>query len=233
MTKKKSDYRVNYKKRYEELKEFIHEQARKLPKDVFKVNCEERGNHKSSFVIEFSVFLGFVDAASDQYEVGFYLNYAKYLSHPLWGEPIPDSKHVRLDILTENGDKTLCSLHAQDKKTEKKQIDEIKKFILALFQLILKKSKDKAREEAHKYVEFFSEFSEIDDSVESYILSGKAMNDGYGLTGSNRYPDDLNILVVPLDAFKDPARIVLPRFQLGGRWFDDVVDNNARREEGE
>lgn len=25
-------------------------------------------------------------------------------------------------------------------------------------------------------------------------------------------------------------RLAIPRFEVGGRWFDDVVDNNARRE---
>jgi hypothetical protein len=25
--------------------------------------------------------------------------------------------------------------------------------------------------------------------------------------------------------------IVIPRFEVGGRWFDDVVDNNRMREE--
>ena len=26
------------------------------------------------------------------------------------------------------------------------------------------------------------------------------------------------------------GKIAIPRFQIGGRWFNDIVDNNARRE---
>ena len=35
-----------------------------------------------------------------------------------------------------------------------------------------------------------------------------------------------------LDDIEDPTKIAIPRFQVGGRWFDDIVDNNRRREEG-
>ena len=42
-----------------------------------------------------------------------------------------------------------------------------------------------------------------------YKVTGKLMNDTYHLTGDNAY---------------------IPRFELGGRWFDDIVENNARRE---
>ena len=60
-----------------------------------------------------------------------------------------------------------------------------------------------------------------------HIISGKLMNDTYGLTGSNTYPNDLNLIsVTDINATK----IVLARFEVGGRWFDDVVDNNVRRE---
>lgn len=34
-----------------------------------------------------------------------------------------------------------------------------------------------------------------------------------------------------LSDMEKPNAIMLPRFQIGGRWFDDVVANNARREE--
>ena len=49
--------------------------------------------------------------------------------------------------------------------------------------------------------------------------------------GDNAYADDLNLVAIKLSDIADYSKIVLPRFQVGGRWFDDIVDNNRRREE--
>lgn len=65
----------------------------------------------------------------------------------------------------------------------------------------------------------------------AYIVSGKVMNVYCGLTGDNAYQDDLNLVAIKLSDIADYSKIVLPRFQVGGRWFDDIVDNNKRREE--
>lgn len=63
-----------------------------------------------------------------------------------------------------------------------------------------------------------------------YDVTGKLMNSYYGLTGRNRYKARLNIVCVPLSQLGNIGSLALARFQLGGRWFDDVVSNNARRE---
>lgn len=60
-----------------------------------------------------------------------------------------------------------------------------------------------------------------------YITSGKVMNDFYSLTGSNAYKDDLSLVSI-IDI--DITKIILTRFAIGGRWFDDIVDNNERRQ---
>ena len=60
-----------------------------------------------------------------------------------------------------------------------------------------------------------------------YIISGWVMNNAYGLTGSNAYQDDLTILSIKLEDIENVGAITLPRFEIGGRWFDDVVSNNA------
>ncbi len=65
----------------------------------------------------------------------------------------------------------------------------------------------------------------------AYVISGAAMNAAYALTGSNAYPDDLTIVCVNLDDLKSIDKLITARFSFGGRWFDDVVDNNAAREE--
>ena len=84
--------------------------------------------------------------------------------------------------------------------------------------------------EAHLYRDFFKKVTEVDETKPAYVISGKLMNDYYGLTGTNAYPKDTNILVFKLNTFKDVMKIAIPRFQIGGRWFDDIVENNASRE---
>ena len=61
-----------------------------------------------------------------------------------------------------------------------------------------------------------------------HIITGKLMNEQYGLSGNNAYAEDLTIVSV---TDINQMAIVIPRFEVGGRWFDDIVDNNARREE--
>lgn len=61
-----------------------------------------------------------------------------------------------------------------------------------------------------------------------HITKGKVMNENYGLTGTNAYPDDLTIVsVTNIEDFQ----IAFARFRVGARWFSDIVDNNAIREE--
>lgn len=63
-----------------------------------------------------------------------------------------------------------------------------------------------------------------EDDILAYHYSGKDMNEKYNLTGDNRYPDDLTFLTIP--KFYNPMFKMLA----GARWFDDIVDNNLRRE---
>jgi hypothetical protein len=55
-----------------------------------------------------------------------------------------------------------------------------------------------------------------------YLMKGSVMNELSRLTGSNAYPDDLNIFSI-ID-FKGLA------IQFGARWMTDIIDNNLRRE---
>ncbi len=63
-----------------------------------------------------------------------------------------------------------------------------------------------------------------------HVISGGDMNKWYQLSGDNAYPDDLNIVCVKLEDIEDVSKIVTARFSVGGRWLDDVIDNNLRRE---
>lgn len=65
-----------------------------------------------------------------------------------------------------------------------------------------------------------------------YTVEGAVMNREYGLTGTNAYPEtDCTLVCVKLADMEHPGRVTMPRFQIGGRWFTDVVDNNRVREE--
>ena len=61
-----------------------------------------------------------------------------------------------------------------------------------------------------------------------YITKGGVMNEVYELYEDNAYDNDLTIVsVIDIDLVK----VALKRFSVGGRWFDDIVDNNIRRRE--
>ena len=63
-----------------------------------------------------------------------------------------------------------------------------------------------------------------------FVVKGSLANSEWGLTGRNRYKDDLNIVSVMLDDMADWNKVVMPRFQIGARWMDDIRDNNVMRE---
>lgn len=63
------------------------------------------------------------------------------------------------------------------------------------------------------------------NEAEFYITKGKVMNECYELAGKNAYPDELTIVSVSPECI-DLRKVIFPRFEVGGRWFDDIVDNN-------
>jgi len=80
------------------------------------------------------------------------------------------------------------------------------------------------------FVEWIKKFTPL-KTEDVYIIKGGIMNMAYNLTGTNAYANDLTIVCVKLSDMEDAMKIVLPRFEIGGRWFDDVVDNNKRHQE--
>lgn len=68
-------------------------------------------------------------------------------------------------------------------------------------------------------------------TVKEFVtFKGKDMNDYYGLTGRNQYPDDLTFLAFPLDGL-DTGKLAMFKLRFGARWFPDIVDNNKDREQ--
>lgn len=79
-------------------------------------------------------------------------------------------------------------------------------------------------------LKWFNKFGGVSNPLDMYIIKGSVMNKEYGLTEDNAYPDNTNIMCIKLKNIKDVMRIVTPRFDIRGRWFDDVVDNNRYRQ---
>ena len=65
----------------------------------------------------------------------------------------------------------------------------------------------------------------------AYVITGATVNLACWLTAGNPNRDDPHTLSVKLSDIENVDAIVIPRFQVGGRWFDDIVANNRRREE--
>ena len=63
-----------------------------------------------------------------------------------------------------------------------------------------------------------------------YVVKGKTMNEVYGLTESNAYPNDCTLVSIKLVDMENYEKIILSRLEIRGRWFDDIVDNNLRRQ---
>lgn len=79
-------------------------------------------------------------------------------------------------------------------------------------------------------VDDFKENTNIKLPVHFYIFSGKLMNEMYGLTQNNAYPDDLNFVAVDLDNWASMRKLPMYRLSIGARWLDDIVDNNRVRQ---
>ena len=79
------------------------------------------------------------------------------------------------------------------------------------------------------YVNWIKQHSKMNCN-DVYIISGKVMNEYYNLSGTNAYNDDITIVSVPLESNLDAMNLSIKKFEIGARWFDDIVDNNLDRE---
>lgn len=88
-------------------------------------------------------------------------------------------------------------------------------------------------ESLNNIADWIKQYSNISNPLPMHIISGQVMNDNYHLTGTNAYKNDLTLISIKLEDIKDVNAIVIPRFKVEGRWFDDIVNNNASREKRE
>ena len=109
--------------------------------------------------------------------------------------------------------------------TDRKTLDEL--YNESAFTIEGLSSDDKSLGQLAEWVKHLTEFKRED----FYIIEGKTMNREYNLTGTNAYPEtDCTLVCIKLSDLEKPLALTIPRFQIGGRWFDDIVNNNSRRE---
>lgn len=65
-----------------------------------------------------------------------------------------------------------------------------------------------------------------DEVLPIYTYTGSLMNEKYELEGKNRYPDGLHFITIMLSDITCSSMLIYERFEIGGRWFNDIVDNN-------
>ena len=84
-----------------------------------------------------------------------------------------------------------------------------------------------SKESIKDWMEYMSDFI-VTDKVAIYTYSGKMMNDKYSLRGNVAYPDDLTNFSFDTNLVfgGNIGEVAIDRFNYGGRWFDDIVDNN-------
>ena len=65
------------------------------------------------------------------------------------------------------------------------------------------------------------------ENVMMYKASWKSINDYFKLKGKNRFPEDLNVVMLPLENFGNQIwRLAIIRLQVWARRFDDVINNS-------
>ena len=89
---------------------------------------------------------------------------------------------------------------------------------------------DDSEESINAMIKWLKQYTDVSDPFTINVIKGETMNREYGLTGNNSYPNDLNFISIKLEDIKEVNKIVLTRLQVGGRWFDDIVDNNRVRQ---
>ena len=109
--------------------------------------------------------------------------------------------------------------------TDRKTLDEL--YDESAFTIEGLSTDDKSLGQLAEWMKHLTAFKRED----FYIIEGKTMNREYNLTGTNAYPDtNCTLVCIKHSDLEKPLALTIPRFQIGGRWFDDICDNNSRRE---
>jgi hypothetical protein len=71
---------------------------------------------------------------------------------------------------------------------------------------------------------------EVGEATDWTEFKGKDMNDVFGLTGTNAYPDDLTFLAFSLEKITSIGKLARIKLIMRDRWFDDIVTNDLHRQ---
>lgn len=86
-----------------------------------------------------------------------------------------------------------------------------------------------AKENFEDFLDWADRFAKL-KKRELHLTPGRVMNEAYGLTGNNRYPENLNIVSIKLEDMENPNALAIPKMMVGARWMYDIVENNLARE---
>lgn len=65
------------------------------------------------------------------------------------------------------------------------------------------------------------------DEFVVYKASGESINHEFKLKGKNKFPNDLNVVLLPLSNFNDEiGKLAIVKLQVWARRFDDVINNS-------
>ena len=92
---------------------------------------------------------------------------------------------------------------------------------------------DDTEKNLHSFAKWIKNLSEVSNPLNMYIIKGKQMNEQYGLSGKNKYQDELRIVCVDLEDIKQVDKIIMPRFAIKRRnknainnWIGINTNNN-------
>lgn len=68
------------------------------------------------------------------------------------------------------------------------------------------------------------------DTSSIIVFNGADLNADLKLHGDNAYPEDLTCMMFPLNNVIHMGKLAMFKLRMEDRWFDDVVDNDLRRE---
>jgi len=85
----------------------------------------------------------------------------------------------------------------------------------------------------HEVAHIFEDEKLVKNDTEEicgYFWYGNVMNRLYNLHGDNRYSDDLPFLSFERNCFDGSGNLFVFKMEIGARWLDDIVRNNAEKE---
>lgn len=75
-----------------------------------------------------------------------------------------------------------------------------------------------------KLIKWIEKHTSFKPNPKIYFVSGREVNMFFLGIGGVLYPEDLHIVLIPLDQLVNPGALITPRILTGGRWLSDILD---------